>query len=235
MNDFYQILDNPVWNALQTTHKNYAKGTSTIQKYPADMLQILGCENPAAAKLEEIEPWMSPGEKLFMVGELAPLPAGWNIYNKIECVQMVCEKTLFPSGSEIDIISLNEKDNEEMLALINQVQPGYFHHNTRLSGRYFGIRHDNKLIAMAGERLCMTGFTEISAVCTHPSYTGKGYARQLVAHITHTNLSEGKLPFLHFVTTNIRARKIYELLGFTERRLIPFWGLTYLNTDKPAG
>jgi predicted GNAT family acetyltransferase len=43
-------------------------------------------------------------------------------------------------------------------------------------GAYYGIRIGNELIAMAGERLAVPGFREISAVVTHPAHTGHGYA-----------------------------------------------------------
>ena len=35
-----------------------------------------------------------------------------------------------------------------------------------------GIRWQGKLVAMAGERLKVPGYTELSAVCTHPEHAG---------------------------------------------------------------
>jgi len=80
---------------------------------------------------------------------------------------------------------------------------------------------------MAGERLCIDGFTEISAVCTHPSFTGRGFAMQLIAHVTNKNINEVSLPFLHFVSSNSRAGKIYELLGYSKIRTIEFSQLSF--------
>jgi len=229
----YKILDNPVWHALQTAHKGFALGTGTIKKYPADILPIFGCEDPAAAKLSKIEPWVAINEKLFIVGALPPVPANWKLEAKLDCVQMIC-----PDGIQAkfehkaEIVLLTEKDSQQMLELIEMVQPGYFYKSTPILGQYYGIKKDKQLVAMAGERLRITGFTEVSAVCTHPAHTGKGYAQQLVAHITTKNIEDEALPFLHVLTSNTRARKIYQLLGYSERKLVPFWRLTL---NKYAG
>ncbi|MCF0056016.1 GNAT family N-acetyltransferase [Dyadobacter sp. CY356] len=219
-------MDNPVWHALQTVHKNFAIGTDTVCRYRPGTLQIMGCEDPQNADLNVLRPWLSAGEKMFMVGKLAAPAPGWTISRKLDCAQMVCEsrESLIPDPTE-DIIRLNDYDTQEMLELINLVQPGYFYKDTPLLGKYFGIRKDGKLVAMAGERLRITGFSEISAVVTHPSYTGKKYAQMLVSHVALDILNEGSVPFLHFVNTNVRAGKVYEFLGFKERKIIPFWEL----------
>ena len=221
-----KILDNPAWHALQTVHSNFATGTATIKRYPANVLRGLACEDAGSAILKDIEPWVSPAEKFFMIGDLAPLPASWSVYVKLDCIQMICPKVIMPfSKINAEIIPLTEADHDKMLELVNLVMPGYYHKNTPLLGNYWGIKQDNKLVAMAGERLKITGFTEVSAVVTDPEFTGKGFAQQLVAHVAAKNLDDGCLPFLHFAAGNERARRVYELLGFTETRPIPFWGI----------
>ncbi|QEC66495.1 GNAT family N-acetyltransferase [Panacibacter ginsenosidivorans] len=84
------------------------------------------------------------------------------------------------------------------------------------------IYQNGQLVSITGERMRMHGLTEVSAVVTHPEYTGRKYAQQLVAHVANKNLSAGITPFLHVAATNERAIKIYELSGFTKRRLINF-------------
>ena len=71
----------------------------------------------------------------------------------------------------------------------------------------------------------MNGFTEVSAVVTHPSYSGKGFARQLVTHTVNNIFDENKLPFLHVAETNFGAIELYEKLGFKTRRRMSFWNL----------
>jgi GNAT superfamily N-acetyltransferase len=222
----YKPLDNPGWNALQTVHRQFAMGTETIKRYPADVLRITGCADPSSTDLHTIEPWVKPGENIFIVGDLPPVPANWTNFVNIDCVQMVCTKLKpFPEKDKASIRLLTEPDHEEMLTLVNLVQPGFFFKDTYQLGAYFGIHCDGKLVAVAGERLKMTGLTEVSAVVTHPDYTGRGYARQLVIHVAAKNFDEGNIPYLHFVKTNDRARKVYELVGFEYRRIIPFCGL----------
>ena len=65
------------------------------------------------------------------------------------------------------VIELTESDVPEMMALAEPTKPGPFGRRTRELGTYIGIRRSGTLVAMAGERLRLPGFTEVSAVCTH--------------------------------------------------------------------
>ncbi|MCF2446793.1 GNAT family N-acetyltransferase [Dyadobacter sp. CY345] len=227
-NDQYQKLDNPVWHSLQSSQKSFALGSDLIKRYPPDILTFLGCEAPQTGNLDHINQWIKPGENFFVVGELPKLSSNWKLNARLDCVQMVCNELNFDAADgDNKIVPLTQNHREEMLELVNLVQPGYFFKNTPLLGDYFGIMQDDKLVAMAGERMKMNGFTEISAVVTHPQHTGKGYAKQLVAHVSQKNIEQKAVPFLHFVTSNIRAGKVYEILGYTERRIIPFWQIQY--------
>ena len=67
---------------------------------------------------------------------------------------------------------------------------------------------------MAGERLHLNGYTEVSAVCTHPDFAGKRYARILVKIVMNSIYQRGDIPFLHVRPNNIRAVALYERLGF---------------------
>ncbi|TWW00110.1 GNAT family N-acetyltransferase [Chitinophaga pinensis] len=218
----YEMLDNPVWQALQTVHRSFAQGTPQVQRYPAGVLQFMGCADPATADINELLPWTSVGEKLIIIGELPVLPDNWQLVRQLDCIQMTCEAAL-PVAEKEEVIALNENDIPDMLALTGLVQPGFFFEGTPLLGQYYGIRQEGQLVAVAGERTKVTGMIEVSAVCTHPSFTGRGYAQQLVTHIMATNISAGNALYLHFVNSNERARKVYELLGFKYRRPIVFW------------
>lgn len=67
------------------------------------------------------------------------------------------------------------------------------------------------------------GFSELSAICTDPAYTGRGYAQQLIAHICHKQIASNITLILHVALTNQRAIKLYEHMGFHHRREISFW------------
>ena len=232
--DHHEQLDNPVWHAFQTVQGSLSLGTDTVKKYLPNVLQIIGFKNPELTDLTAIEPWVNVDEKFFVVGDMPPLTDNWKYLKSLECVQMICsELTHLKFRSNELIVELLDSDIGEMLDLINQVQPGYFHQKTPKLGSYYGIKQGGKLIAMAGERLRMTGLTEISAVVTHPDYTGKGFAQQLVAHVAGKNLEIGSTPFLHFVSSNTRARSVYELLGFKIRRTIPFHQIQLIKKAIP--
>ncbi|MGB6820905.1 MAG: GNAT family N-acetyltransferase, partial [Candidatus Acidiferrales bacterium] len=97
-------------------------------------------------------------------------------------------------------------------------------------GTYIGIRREGKLVAMAGERLRVPGYSEISAVCTLPEFGGQGFAARLMTVLIEKILSCGEIPFLHVRTTNQRAIDLYRRLGFVDRLVSQ-----YVSVCKPAG
>jgi len=99
-------------------------------------------------------------------------------------------------------------------------KPGPFFRRTPELGSYLGVREKGELVAMAGERLRPLGHTEISAVCTHPEYRGRGYASSLVSMLIQRITKRDEIPFLHVRTENIGAIRVYEKLGFKTRRII---------------
>jgi predicted GNAT family acetyltransferase len=109
-----------------------------------------------------------------------------------------------------------------MMALTALTKPGPFGNRTHELGTYLGIRREGKLIAMAGERLKIPGYTEVSAVCTHPEHTGHGYARILMAEVMERILGRGETPLLHVREDNVRAIELYQRLGFRLRVLLHF-------------
>ncbi|WP_343671527.1 GNAT family N-acetyltransferase [Chitinophaga sp.] len=214
------ILDNPVWYAMQTVHRALAQGTSTVQRYKPGVLQLMGAEHPEAAPYNELRDWLTVGEKMYIVGDVPVMPDNWQYVKQVDCLQMVCD--VKPDVPQTDVIKLEDNNLADMLTLINLVMPGFFYEQTPLLGDYFGIYQSGQLVAMAGERMRLDGYTEVSAVVTHPEFTGRGYAQQLVAHVVAKNLDAGVLPFLHATATNERAVKVYEKLGFRTRRKIAF-------------
>ncbi|WP_318963683.1 GNAT family N-acetyltransferase [Allosphingosinicella flava] len=104
-----------------------------------------------------------------------------------------------------------------MLELALLTVPGPFAPMTHRLGRFIGVKQDGQLIAMAGERMSMPGFREVSGVCTHPDHRGQGYAQALMAIITQRILDEGDTPFLHAYATNRMAIELYERLGWQVR------------------
>jgi len=107
-----------------------------------------------------------------------------------------------------------------MLTLTRLTQPGPFGTRTRELGTYFGIRRSGSLVAMAGERLHVSGYREVSAVCTHPQHRGHGYAAALMQAVMAGMRARKEIPFLHVRADNDQAVGLYERLGFRRRLLL---------------
>jgi len=105
-----------------------------------------------------------------------------------------------------------------MLELTALTEPGPFRQRTSELGGFLGIRESGRLAAMAGERLALPGFREVSAVCTHPNFRGRGYAKALVAAMVRAIVDRGETPFLTSFAANTNAIRVYESVGFTLRR-----------------
>lgn len=213
-------LDNPAWHALTETHACFAIGNSQFKRYHPEIVLFAGFDRSHKNITTQFDQVAGLQDSFFLFDDFPALPANYQVETVVECLQMVCEK---PVGANItdEIIELNEKDTDAMFALVSEVFPGYYLPQTRLLGAYFGIFYNGQLVSMAGERLRMNGFTEISAVVTHPAYAGRKYAQQLVSYLNDKNMQEGITPFLHTGSGNQRAISIYELLGYKKRRIIP--------------
>jgi predicted GNAT family acetyltransferase len=128
-----------------------------------------------------------------------------------------------------EAVTLGPDDVPEMLDLVARAQPGPFAPRTIELGRYLGLRHEGALIAMAGERLQLPGWVEISAVCTDPAHRGRGLGTALVRAVSAGIRERGATPFLHTAASNERAIRLYRSLGFTKRRDISILDLTRLG------
>ena len=127
-----------------------------------------------------------------------------------------------PTGRQVTIRPLGDDDVDAMVALVALTEPGPFRRRTIDLGGYIGIFHDDELVAMAGQRLRPPGYCEVSAVCTHPAARRRGYASILTTLVAAAIAERGETPFLHVADTNTSARAVYELLGFTTRRMVSF-------------
>lgn len=221
----YLQLDNPAWSALTGPQQAFASGNDVVKRYNSNNLPFAGYDHDHPEKVSQLDELLQPGEVFFLIGELPALPAQWSVLAELPCLQMINAAPVAPMENSIEMTLLTESHKQEMVDLVQKVQPGYFAPDTYQLGNYYGIRDKGELVAMAGERMRVPGMSEISAVCTHPEYTGRKYAQQLVTKICNENHSKGIIPFLHVLETNERAVKLYEFMGFATRRVISFWKL----------
>jgi len=218
-------LDNPLWFALKGVQQEFAIGSSHAKRYRPGILPFAVYDHRRPDKITDLDSLLKKDEVFSLVGALPPLPSHWKLIRELPCAQMILELPLAPVQATVAVTMLTAADRDTMFELIQRVQPGYYEPDTHQLGNYFGVWQDEKLVAIAGERMQMEGMVEISAVCTDPAYTGRSNAQQLVAHICRTNLEKGNMLFLHVLISNERAIRLYERLGFRKRRVISFWKL----------
>jgi ribosomal protein S18 acetylase RimI-like enzyme len=218
-------LDNPFFSALSTLHRQFALGEGGVLRYPADVAPFVGLADAQVPVAQALTALVVEDDTALLLG-IAPgtVPAGWALQPLDTLVQMTCEQTLaVPYGP--DIVELGQAQRADLLALTALVYPHYFRARTMELGRYFGMYVDGRLAAIIGERLGAPGWREMSAICTHPDFLGRGYARRLTAFLGNDTLRRGDVPFLHVSPANARALGLYEAIGYRQRRRIPFWSL----------
>jgi predicted GNAT family acetyltransferase len=210
-------LGRPIWSALTQAQAALAEISGPARRYPADMAPFAATADLAPASVAALAPLVPPdgGVALFEEFEV-PAPHGLAVVRHAAVLQMVAgAATPAPAPG---FAPLGEDDVADMLELVRLTEPGPFAARTHRLGRYLGLRRDGRLIAMAGERMRLDGFTEISAVCTHPDARGQGLGAQAVTAIGALIRADCAVPFLHVFANNAPAIALYERLGFTLRR-----------------
>jgi GNAT superfamily N-acetyltransferase len=222
-------LDNPFWSSLQTRHKAFAICDGPVARYPAAFAPFIGVAQADIDANDALTRLVGPEENLLLLGVAPRVGKGWSLEAFQPLAQMICTAPLvLIDGPEI--IELSAARRADVLELTALVYPHYFRERTLELGRYFGIYMPDKsgtvrLAAMIGERLGTDTHTEMSAICTHPDFNGRGYARRLTAFLTNDTLAHGHTPFLHVSRENTRALQLYERMGYRLRSDIGFWAL----------
>ena len=211
------MLDHLPWHALHTEHARFAISTALACRYPADLAPFGATLDYGPEAMRQLFSLLSPGETIYLMGDTPAKVPGLIPGEVFPCLQMVANDV--PSGEpEVLPVPLTAADAPEMVELTTVAFPGFFKARTCEMGVYYGIREGGRLIAMAGERMALPGRREISGVCTHPEYRGKGYAAHLIAHLMKEHAGAGLQSFLHVRSTNAPAISIYKRLGFVVRR-----------------
>jgi predicted GNAT family acetyltransferase len=219
-------LDNVIWKALTTRQAQFAQSFGQARRFMPEVSPLAGFREPTPEGYESLAGLLSPRGTIGLFLD-APYQAraGWSLVAGAPMPEMVYQGNgaeLQRSSSDPGILELGDADSPDMMELTALTKPGPFNKRTHELGGYLGIRRDGKLVAMAGERLKIPGYTEVSAVCTHPEHTGHGYARILMTEVVLRIRSRGETPFLHVREDNLRAIELYERLEFRQRVLLHF-------------
>jgi GNAT superfamily N-acetyltransferase len=218
------VLDNPVWHSLTTQHAGLALTADGAARYPAAIVPFAAVGEPTARAADQLTSLVDDAESVFIVGVAPEPPPGWQLEPKKPVLQMVCNVRATVVGGP-PVTMMGAEQVADMIGLTDLVFPGFFRTRTLEMGSYYGIYHGARLAAMAGERMRLDGYQELSAVCTHPDYAGRGYAQRLLGVLCNAALDRGFTPFLHVYADNARAIGVYRLMSFVDRKVMPFWAL----------
>lgn len=214
-----EMLDHPIWHALSTTHARFAQGNELAKRYPADISPLAAIREQSPQAYSALAESLDKEEVAVFFLDVQPqLPEGWRLTANFEMHQMMCvdPSALLPCAEHIEALSTD--DVPEMKKLAEATEPGPFRDRTIEFGGYRGIRDGAQLAAMAGQRISMSGYTEVSAVCTYLQYRGRGYAPALVSAVSRGIFERGETPILGVRIDNAAAIRAYQKVGFAVRR-----------------
>ncbi len=214
------ILDRPVWSALATRHAALAEGGALARRYQPSIVPFAAAHDDSDESLAALGKLAGPGESLLLIqADAIVLPPGCVAPITGLGVQMVLDRA--PEKiTDARIARLGDADAPEMLALAALTKPGPFSLRAQALGEFFGVKENGVLVAMAGERMKPEGYTEISGVCTHPNFRGRGLARVLSMFMAQRIAERGETPYLHAYATNAGAIGLYEAIGFKLRTMV---------------
>ncbi len=223
MNNFELTLKNPVWYALGEAHNKFSIAFNGVKFYDPKICPF-GAFEDAFKTASALNEYAKLVDSFFLVSE-NKTPAFDDSFvvldRKIEGVQMVLDSLIDCKITET-IIPLTREHIDEVYDLVWLVMPGYYEKRSFDMGKYFGIFKDGKLVSVTGQRMQTYGFIEVSAVVTHPDFTRRGLAKQLVVHTTKEILKTKKEAILHTTKSN-PAIKLYERLGYKLTREMNWW------------
>ncbi len=226
------ILDNPVWHALNSGNNHLAQGNDDVKYFDIEVSPFVALRQTNIASLKQLYNLLSDNRTCFLATPVTiDMPAEWKILALVHGVQMVHIGQRLNDEIVHTVTDLSAQHIDKMVALTQLTKPGPFDIRTIEFGHYQGIFSNDKLVAMAGQRMHAYNYAEISAVCTHPNFTGKGYARQLLFNQINRIIASGETPYLHTRADNERAIRLYESLGFSIRSDMYFYILKKQSTS----
>ncbi len=211
-------LDRPVWASLQY-QPHWAVGDERARRFKPDINRFAAARDDDPESLAALADLVGPDDDAVYLAEVPRIavPPGLVVAKAALGVQMVATRPLAPDDG---VQRLGDTEAAEMLALAALTEPGPFLPRTHRMGRFVGIRIEGRLAAMAGERMRFPGYVEVSGVCTHPDFRGRGLARRLSSAVAAAIQQRGEQPFLHAWATNSAAIALYESLGFVTRTTV---------------
>jgi len=211
-------LDHPIWTALTTTQQALAEGGARARRYPTEVTPFADMPDLSAENFAALAALMSSADiAVLFTPQAVKAPAEFKVVLADTGEQMIGTPIETPANG-VEIVTLGVDDVPDMIELTALTRPGPFTARTHELGTFLGIRIDGQLVAMAGERMKPARYTEMTAVCVHPSHRGRGYGQMLLGAVSRQIVARGEIPFLHVFTSNHSAIALYRRQGMEIRR-----------------
>ena len=210
------MLGNVFWHALTGEQSAIAAGEGGARRYARGFSPILGFADQRAPDFAALTPHCDAGERFYVQGWAGDAPEDWRVDLDSTMYLMTWKGDLPERDEAPEAIALRPEHVPEAVALATLTNPGPFGPRTLEMGEYFGLFEDGRLIAMAGERVHAGRYREVSGICTHPDFQGRGLARRLTLKLVRRQMQRGQVPFLHVMRHNTGAHSLYERLGFVD-------------------
>lgn len=214
------LLDNLFWHALVGPQAHFAAGQGDVRRFAAGFSPIVGFADPAHPQLDALLPFCESGEQFYCDGWSGSAPSGWQVDAEARMQKMIWRAPMPAQDDAPEAVRLTAEHLPQILELVSLTRPGPFGPRTIELGEYYGLidTASGRLTAMAGERCAAGQLREISGVCTHPDFQGRGLARRLMAKLIRRQMARGETPVLHVMSSNEGAIALYRRMGFDAHR-----------------
>ncbi len=214
------VLDDIAWHALSgpQSHLAVSAAGGVARRYRDEIGPFCGVERLDGHGWEALAELVGArGVAVFLRGAVEAPPQGWTELLREEASQWVAGDLVDPLAGH-DVVELGAADSPEMVRLAAETEPGPFGTESHLTGRWFGVRREGRLVAMAGERMRVPGWGEVSGVCVDVSVRGEGLGAVVTVAAAHAIAARGDRPILHVRQGNEGAGRLYSRIGFVVRR-----------------
>ena len=212
------LLENIFWHTLTGPHAKYASGTGGARRYAAGFSPILGFADAEHPDLDALIPYCGADEHFYCDGWSGSPPADWKIEAEATMFKMIWTAAMPAADEAPEAIRIGPEHAAQVLDLAALTRPGPFGPRTIELGEYFGCFEGPRLVAMAGERTFAGTLREVSGVCTHPDFQGRGLARRLMIKLIRRQMQRNETPVLHVMSGNEGAHRLYQRMGFSDHR-----------------
>lgn len=226
----HPLLYEAIGAALHGPHSKYANKTDLACAYKSGYYVFAAISENTERAYRELASLVEPGRRVAIGGTGQPVNIPeWDHLGSPKGHRMILDAPFEVPDLPYEKLSIH--DAPEMIALTEMSS-----HTENLNlekigiGNFYGIKEDGRVVAMAGERLQLDGYSEVSGVCTHPDYRKRGYGGGLTLFKCKQVLDRGDIPFLGVFEENSGAVRLYLKLGFK----ILYTGFLHIlqRTDK---